>query len=42
MARAATGKPVNVHERKAAAGVKVDKWKFWTSNNIRPLSTARS
>lgn len=42
MVRAASGKPANLPEQKGLAALKGDKWKFWTSTGIRPLSTARS
>ena len=40
MARAAANKSVS--QQKPSEAVKGEKWKFWTSNNIRPLSIARS
>jgi pilus assembly protein CpaE len=42
MARAACSRPANARERNTAAALKGDKWKFWTSKSIRPLSTAHS
>jgi pilus assembly protein CpaE len=42
MAKAAQTNPVGSHNPPIPESVKGDKWKFWTSNNIRPLSTARS
>jgi pilus assembly protein CpaE len=42
MAKKACGKGAAANSRDAAAAVKGDRWKFWTSKSIRPLSTARS
>jgi pilus assembly protein CpaE len=43
MAKGACGKPAAAAAgHNAAAALKGDKWKFWTSKNIRPLSTAHS
>jgi pilus assembly protein CpaE len=42
MAKAACTKPAVSTGQDAGAALKGDKWKFWTSKNIRPLSTAPS
>ncbi len=42
MALAAGGRSGSHHEQKSAAELKGEKWKFWTSHTIKPLSTARS
>jgi pilus assembly protein CpaE len=42
MAKAVRVKAAELSEPVAPQPVKGDKWKFWTSNSIRPLSTARS
>jgi len=42
MANAACRSSVGLAEQAAPAAGKGDKWKFWTSNATRPLSTARS
>jgi pilus assembly protein CpaE len=42
MAKGACGKPCAANARGTVAALKGDKWKFWTSKNIRPLSTAHS
>jgi pilus assembly protein CpaE len=42
MAKAACGGTVGHQLVDLSAALKGDKWKFWTSNSIRPLSTSRS
>jgi pilus assembly protein CpaE len=42
IAKAACAKPAAAAGQNALAALKGDKWKFWTSKNIRPLSIARS
>jgi pilus assembly protein CpaE len=42
MAKAACAAPEAAAGQNALAALKGDKWKFWTSKNIRPLSIARS
>jgi pilus assembly protein CpaE len=42
MAKGACLKPAVATGQDAGAALKGDKWKFWTSKNIRPLSTAPS
>ncbi len=42
MAKGACGKPAAAAGQNALEALKGDKWKFWTSKNIRPLSIARS
>lgn len=42
MAKGARSKDSVATGQNAAADVKGDKWKFWTSKSIRPLSTAHS
>lgn len=42
MAQAAAGIPAGASGKQAAAESAGEKWKFWTSNNTKPLSTAHS
>jgi len=42
MAKKACGKLVPATGQSTPPALKGDRWKFWTSRNIRPLSTARS
>ena len=42
MARAAAGIRAKAAARKDSAAATGERWKFWTSNNTRPLSTAHS
>jgi pilus assembly protein CpaE len=42
MAKAVSTKPVNLRDPLAPQTAKGERWKFWTSSSIRPLSTARS
>jgi pilus assembly protein CpaE len=42
MTRAAMGIPASAPKKPAAAESAGEKWKFWTSNSTRPLSTAHS
>jgi Flp pilus assembly CpaE family ATPase len=42
MAKGACRKPAAAAGHNAVAALRGDKWKFWTSKNIRPLSTAHS
>jgi pilus assembly protein CpaE len=42
MAKKACEKPAVATGQDPLAALKGDKWKFWTSKNIRPLSTAHS
>ena len=42
MARGACDKTAVARGQEAVAALKGEKWKFWTSKNIRPLSTAPS
>ena len=42
MARGACDKTAVARGQEALAALKGEKWKFWTSKNIRPLSTAPS
>ena len=42
MAKGACRKPLAAAGQNALAASKGDKWKFWTSKSIRPLSIARS